>query len=257
MTQLDSMRQDWDDRARKDAFHFIASWRSDWDEASFFASGEEDYSRLVRPALQFLSFDPSGKSMLELGCGAGRMTRCFAAHFSSVCAFDVSEEMQKRGRSYLSSFHNIRWVLGDGSSLAGIDSSSLDFVFSYLVLQHLPSEPLALALVAEMLRVLRPGGAFLFQFNSEIRPSMNWKGRASWGFVDLLWSSGLRRASRAAARSFGFGPELAGKSWRGVSLPPAKIDAAIRSAGGSLLQLRGAGTPMAWCAGKLLSPAGS
>jgi ubiquinone/menaquinone biosynthesis C-methylase UbiE len=252
MSQLDSMRQDWDDRARKDAFHFIASWRSDWDEASFFASGEEDYARLVRPALERLSFDPAGKSMLELGCGAGRMTRCFATHFSSVCAFDVSAEMQKRGREYLSGFSNIRWVLGDGASVSGVDSSSVDFVFSYLVLQHMPAEPLAFALVAEMMRVLRPGGAFLFQFNGEMRSSMNWKGRVAWGCVDLLWSSGLRSASRAAARALG-GEELAGKSWRGVSLTPVKIEAVVRAAGGSILQVSGGGTPMTWCSGRVSS----
>ena len=26
----DLMLQDWDERARKDAFHYIASWRKDW-----------------------------------------------------------------------------------------------------------------------------------------------------------------------------------------------------------------------------------
>ena len=29
------MRRDWDERARKDAYFYIASWRKDWDEASF------------------------------------------------------------------------------------------------------------------------------------------------------------------------------------------------------------------------------
>jgi len=32
------MRQDWDERARKDAFYYIASWRKDWTEESFFQS---------------------------------------------------------------------------------------------------------------------------------------------------------------------------------------------------------------------------
>jgi hypothetical protein len=41
----DLMRQDWDERARKDAFHYIASWRKDWNPESFFVSGEEDYRR--------------------------------------------------------------------------------------------------------------------------------------------------------------------------------------------------------------------
>ena len=39
----DVMQRDWDERARKDAFFYIASWRSDWDDKSFFESGEQDY----------------------------------------------------------------------------------------------------------------------------------------------------------------------------------------------------------------------
>ena len=34
----DTMRRDWDERARKNAFHYIASWRKEWDLAAFLAS---------------------------------------------------------------------------------------------------------------------------------------------------------------------------------------------------------------------------
>ncbi len=103
MTALkDSMRRDWDERAKRDAFLYIASWRKDWDEASFFESGEQDYLRLVQPILQKLQFDPEEKSMAELGCGAGRMTKSFAKRFKSVSAVDISAEMQSRAKVYLS-----------------------------------------------------------------------------------------------------------------------------------------------------------
>jgi hypothetical protein len=36
-----SMRKDWDDRARKDAYYYIASWKKDWDEQWFLCSGED------------------------------------------------------------------------------------------------------------------------------------------------------------------------------------------------------------------------
>src|SRR5215469_15035423 len=54
-----AMRSDWNERARKDAFLYIASWNNNWDSASFFASGEKDYQNLVAPVLQRLSLDPS------------------------------------------------------------------------------------------------------------------------------------------------------------------------------------------------------
>ena len=46
MGMAESMRRDWDQRARKDAFYYIASWRKDWDLPGFLQSGDEDYARL-------------------------------------------------------------------------------------------------------------------------------------------------------------------------------------------------------------------
>src|SRR5262249_32893312 len=133
------MRGDWNERARKDAFLYIASWRNDWNEEAFFASGEADYQRLVEPIAARLRIIPGESAMAELGCGAGRMTRSFAQRFGSVTAIDISEEMQARAKSYLKDSGNVRWMLTDGVSLAGVETGSMDLVFSYLVLQHYPS----------------------------------------------------------------------------------------------------------------------
>ena len=156
------MRQDWDTRARKDAFFYIASWRKDWNESSFLQSGEDDYKHFVADVLQRHQFSPDGKSMLELGCGAGRMTRSFAQRFDRVFACDVSEEMLERARSLHREISNISWMHGNGADLTGIPSGSVDFVFSYLVLQHLPSDILFHAYVGEILRVLANGGICIF-----------------------------------------------------------------------------------------------
>src|SRR5262249_28870853 len=156
--------------------------------------------------------------MLELGCGAGRMTPIFASRYRSVLAVDVSPEMLMRGAKIHSSLANISWLLVGGDNLAGVESSSVDFVFSYLVLQHMPNEDLAMKYISEMLRVLRDGGAFLFQFNGTDVRNMNFRGRAAWGLVDWLWSVHLSALSRASAAVFGFDPATAGKSWRGVGI---------------------------------------
>jgi ubiquinone/menaquinone biosynthesis C-methylase UbiE len=246
----ETMRRDWDERARRDAFLYIASWRKDWDEASFFASGEEDYLRLVDPILQKLQFNPAGKSLAELGCGAGRMTRTFAQRFHSVLAVDISTEMQSRAKEYLRSFSNIRWVLSNGETLSGIESVSVDFVFSYLVLQHMPTKEVVFNSIQEMTRVLRPGGAFLFQFNGSELPTMNWKGRAISGILDGMASRGLRRASQRIASVVGIDPEMVGRTWRGAALTTVEIADAVRSGHGSPEDFLDAGTPLAWCYGR-------
>src|SRR5215469_17935497 len=59
-----TMRRDWDARARKNAFHYIASWQKEWDLESFLASGEDDVSRFVVPVLSRRGVATAGKRML-------------------------------------------------------------------------------------------------------------------------------------------------------------------------------------------------
>ena len=244
-----SIRRDWDERARKNAFFYIASWRSDWNAASFFESGEEDYAHLVKPVLDRAGFETAGKTIVEVGCGAGRMTRCFASRFGRVMAVDVSSEMQDRAKHYLADFKNIDWLLADGTGLSGIESASSDLVFSYLVLQHFPNSEMAYALLKEFSRVLRPGGVLFFQFNGTPVRSMNFYGRVVWSLVDALWSIGLEKAGRTFAKLIGLDPEMVGKSWHGVALSVDEVRGTLEAAGITGLKFWGDGTPMAWCSG--------
>ena len=257
MTSADSMRKDWNERARQNAFFYIASWRQDWDERSFFESGELDYQTLVAPVLSRLSFSAGDSSMAELGCGAGRMTRAFACRFHSIIALDISEEMQSRAKKYLADFSNIRWVLTDGTSLASVESSTLDFVFSYIVLQHYPSTNLVAQSIHEMLRILRPGGVFLFQFNGSQKPTMNWKGRTASFVLDGLCSIGLKRFAHFLARLAGIDPAMVGKTWRGVALSAKQVEEFVRTSGGAAAGFSGVDTPLAWCFGRKSPQAGS
>src|SRR6202022_611865 len=119
-----------------------------------------------------------------------------------------------------------------GSDLSCIQTASMDFVFSYLVLQHLPSETLVCRYVTEMLRVLRPGGCFLFQFNGRFEPTMNWRGRLAWGIVDTLWAWRMGGLSRQVATLLYLDPATVGKSWRGVAVRADRIASVVRDAQG-------------------------
>jgi len=243
------MRRDWDARARKNAFHYIASWRKEWDLESFIAAGEEDFERLVIPVLARCGLPVTGKCMLELGCGAGRMTASFAKRFEHVYAFDVSREMLSRARQMHTEQRNILWLLSNGADLSCVASDSMNFVFSYLVLQHLPEEALAMQYIREMLRVLRPGSVFLFQFNGGFEPTMNWRGRLAWGFLDAVRAARLEMLSRTVASALGLDPALAGKSWRGASLMAASVSECVHASNGVVREITGENTPMAWCCG--------
>lgn len=242
-----SMQQDWDERARKDPFFYIASWRKDWNEEAFFESGEQDYDRLVTGALARRGFLPDGKSMIELGCGAGRMTRAFARKFGSVTACDLSSEMLSRAQALCRTEKNITWLQSNGTDLLSIASSSADFVFSYLVLQHMPKEEIVHSYIREMLRVLREGGLCLFQFNGSHEKNMNWRGRATWSLIDALHVVRLRSIARRLAGMLGLDPEMAGKTWHGVAVPASNIIRTVQDSGGLDVEVWGENTPMAWC----------
>jgi SAM-dependent methyltransferase len=240
------MHQDWD--ARKNAFYHIASWRKGWDPTAFVVLGEEDYQLLVAPSLSRAGLSSQGRTILELGCGAGRMTSCFAGRFGSVIAFDVSAEMLDRARKLLSQASNITWVHGNGVDLSGAEDGSADFVFSYLVSQHLPAEDLACSCIREIFRVLRPGGLCLFQWNGVERPTMNSRGQLAWGAIDMSWTIRLECSGRSPARLSRFGLQTVGKSWHGVAMSAARVlDTTRSSSGGTILEIRDERTPMAWC----------
>lgn len=243
------MRRDWDERARRNAFHYIASWQKEWDVESFLNSGEEDYSKLVAPVLERCGVPTTGKLMIELGCGAGRMTRSFARRYQQVLAIDISAEMLRKAREVDRGQSNILLLQVGGADISCVRNQAVNFLFSYLVLQHLPNEKLCQSYIREFLRVLRPGGAFLFQFNASSKPTMNLRGRLAWGVVDGLWSAGLAPISRGMAKLAGLDPAAAGKSWRGTAMQGSRVKEMLRSAGGEVRELTGDETPMAWCCG--------
>lgn len=243
------MRRDWDDRAQKNALFYIEDSRTDWDAEAFFQSGEEDYAQFVVPVTEQVGFDPSGKTVIELGCGAGRMTRSFASRFNKVIGIDISEKMLNRGQQLLPETTNIEWLQGNGLDLGNVPKESADFAFSYLVMQHMPTKQVVSKYVSEILRVLRPGGVFLFQFNSLTAPSMNLKGRIAWAIVDAFWSLGLVGISRRVAGAFGFDPLQAGRTWRGAVVSCAEMGGFVQSAGGTVLGTNNKGKSDTWCYG--------
>lgn len=237
------MRRDWDERARTDAFYYIATWNPAWDVETFSASGEKDYQELVAPALNELGLDPEGKVALEIGCGVGRMTRSFARRFARTFAMDISEEMLRRGQDLSPEVANITWVHGNGSDLSAVESESVEFAFSYIVLQHVPTSDLVLGYVREMLRVLRPGGVFCFQFNSVSSATMNWKGRAIWNVFDRfrepILGMHLETAGARLAALLHLDPLAAGRTWRGAILDVRDVLETIWAAGGSVAGVKG------------------
>jgi len=97
--------------------------------------------------------------VLDVGCGAGHTALAFAPDAAEVVALDLTEPMLEQGRQLARErgLTNLRFERGDVESLPFADAS-FDRVTSRYSAHHYPAPERALA---EIRRVLRPGGRFL------------------------------------------------------------------------------------------------
>ncbi len=230
------MARFWDERAREQPQHFILSGEISYenpDEDAFFASGERD----VRNFLKEAGYQPTGRDrLLEIGCGAGRMTRAFAARFGSVHAVDISSEMVHLAQRNLAGYKNVAVSVSSGTDLHEFVDASFDFCFSYIVFQHIPDPAVTVHYIQEMARVLVPAGHAYFQLNtrrfSVIQALRN----------QLMLRTRLDRLlKRRTART-----RYDSAAWRGSTLSEPAVRAAISSAQLRLVSLDGVGLQVTW-----------
>jgi SAM-dependent methyltransferase len=162
---LEKMRYEWDRRATENARHFIATGNAEWNTEEFFNSGRLNVYFEVLTDLGNVCQGKSAKDMnvLEIGCGAGRMTRALSEVFGQVYAVDVSGEMIARAKEALADRSNVHLFQNSGADLKVLGDVSIDFAFSYIVFQHVPSREVIYSYTREVNRLLRPGGLFKFQ----------------------------------------------------------------------------------------------
>lgn len=156
------MRAFWDQKARENAFWFIET-ALDFnhpDADAFWRSGEEVLDDSLRRFDLKLRGD---ERVLEIGCGIGRISRALARRTGEVVGIDVSEEMIGRGTEALRDMSNVSLHLTAGLDLSEFANDSFDFGYSFVTFQHIPDAAITCNYIAELGRVLRPGGLALFQ----------------------------------------------------------------------------------------------
>jgi len=112
--------------------------------------------------------------VLEIGCGAGRVTRALAAFFGEVYAVDISPEMVRQARQAVAGYPNAHVFANNGKDLAAIgdrwwnrlgigERPQFDFAFSCMVFQHVSGRDIIENYVRDVHRRLKPGALFKFQ----------------------------------------------------------------------------------------------
>jgi cyclopropane fatty-acyl-phospholipid synthase-like methyltransferase len=179
---LERMRSDWDERARQNARYYVNTERPDWSDEAFFASGERTVAEEILTDMTNVcqGKDPQQMKVLEIGCGAGRVTRALATLFGEVHAVDISGEMIARARHVMRDHPHVHLYQNNGRDLSVLGGMQVDFAFSTIVFQHISSYEVIEGYVREVHRLLRPGGLFKFQVQGdatiEVTPGDTWLG---------------------------------------------------------------------------------
>src|SRR5713101_2323510 len=105
---LEKMQRDWDERARENARYYVATGKEEWTDEEFFASGRQTVKEEILTDMINIcqGKDPGAMRVLEIGCGAGRITRALSGLFGEVHAVDVSGEMVNKARAALADRKN-------------------------------------------------------------------------------------------------------------------------------------------------------
>jgi SAM-dependent methyltransferase len=121
-------RDFWNRSAEADSLTAILA---DGDERSYQSSGRAEAEALRR----FIGPDTS---VLDIGCGTGRVMEHLAPWCREVHGIDISERMVADGRERLAHLSNVRFHHGNGYDLADFEDGSFDVVYSIVALQHMP-----------------------------------------------------------------------------------------------------------------------
>jgi SAM-dependent methyltransferase len=157
------------------------------------------------------------RTILELGCGTGNDAARLAADGYSVTGVDLSPEAIEQARA--KSGAAVRFLICDITGRLPFPDASFDALMSNVTLHMFPDR-VTRSVFAEIERLVRPGGLFLFHVNAlEDRPL-----RANWQPAVEVEQDYVLEASGQTMHFFS-GPYLRDllRGWRELSLEQGEI----------------------------------
>jgi ubiquinone/menaquinone biosynthesis C-methylase UbiE len=210
--------QDWIRWGMHDPLFGVAAWPGHerggpqaWTDEDFYELGRSDWADFVA---RWLAYGVDTSACVEIGSGAGRLTKHMAGSFDRVYATDVSVDMLAYARKNIET-ENVAFVLTNGRDLP-IEAESVTAAFSTHVFQHFDSWNSGNKYFLEIARVLTDGGSLMIHLPLHSFPFG--PGVLSAG-VRLLYSTrkkmgGLYAASkRLVSNLIGTKPSMRGLSY--------------------------------------------
>lgn len=210
----EQMRADWNKRAEEDAYYYVAFGKRNQTEEEFESTASAVVAKIAAELSRLPAADPSTRKALEIGCGPARLMIPMSRYFGEIHGVDISDEMIRRAQERLADIQHAHAHVNSGSDLSLFVDEYFDFVYSYVVFQHIPSREVVLNYLREIRRVLRPGGVVECQ---------------------LRGASAIPRAADAQPTT-----------WNGCTFTSDEIAAFLAENGMLLLAISGEGTQYMW-----------
>lgn len=136
---------------------------STYGEAAFAREGRERKAAKVLAILEDAVGDLGNKRLLDIGCSAGFMTKCYARKFGEAIGTDIDLPAVKYAAHHDEDERGL-WALASSQQLPFRDAS-FDVVTCTHIYEHVPDANL---LIAEIYRTLRPGGVCFFSAGNRL-----------------------------------------------------------------------------------------
>jgi SAM-dependent methyltransferase len=166
---LKELQKHWDELGRRDPFWAVLTdyqkKGGQWDPVEFFKTGEEEIA-CVMEYVESLGFPLHRNRALDFGCGVGRLSQALCSYFKQCCGVDIASSMIELARKYNRYGDRCQYYVNESDDLRLFEGDSFDFIYSNIVLQHMRPK-YSKKYIQELLRILTPGGLFIFQIPSE------------------------------------------------------------------------------------------
>ncbi len=158
MNIVAKMKQDWDRRAKHHTRYWIAT--EDYENEEIFTESGKRTAEAILATLG--SYHQKTWTVLDIGCGIGRVLKPLSPYFHKLIGVDVSAEMIVKSKTWLRDVHNVTTVETSGVDLNIFPPRYFDLVYSYVAFQHMP-RPIFNRYLEEINRVLKTQGFLVFQ----------------------------------------------------------------------------------------------
>jgi SAM-dependent methyltransferase len=166
MGSLEELAKNWEGFAQTDPLWSICTdpqkRGNKWDEEEFFETGRKEIDKVLSYVQSLgLHLDLTAPA-LDFGCGVGRLTRALTQHFTECWGVDISPTMIELAKDFHKRNPRCHFCINQTANLQKFSDAYFGFVYTSIVLQHI-ARRYAESYIKELIRVLKPGGIFIFQ----------------------------------------------------------------------------------------------